>query len=262
MNRLHSRMVGLIAGLSLVLACSPLQAQEKASPGAPVVQTPASSPFLLFSTSKLDQLVSHVSYLMRAVNQPEIGGMVSIMVTQYSRGLDRDRPIGVAMTINQAGNPDPAIFLPVADMDGFLAGLAPIAGDPEDLGEGLLALEVQRRPVFLKKIDNWLVVGMQEELVKSFTAVPEQAILKLANQFDIGIRYDGQAVPSGLREMLVSQIRDSFDRGLERIDRQLERSEAEATDEAAKEKVALQRAQSSLDRRCKQCNSMRWRPSS
>jgi hypothetical protein len=219
-----------------------VSAQDKASPGA---ATAVASPVVVISTGKLDRLVSHISYLMRAVNQPEVGGLVSLMVNQYSRGLDKSRPAAVTLNLNEAGNPDPVVMLPIADMDSFLAGLAPIAGDPDPLENGVMMLEVSARPIFFKELGDWLVAGMHPDVVEKTTAVPVDSIIKLANQFDIGVRFDSKAVPPNLRDELMSQMRTAFDRGMSQqmasADRRLKQEEAEAADSETKARIAAQR---------------------
>ncbi len=96
-------------------------------------KTAVGQPTIVVSTSKVERLLQNVSYLMRTVGQPEMGGMVTLAVNQYSQGVDRSRPIGFAVTLNAVGNPTPVVMLPIADLKSFFAGLANF-GEPEDLG--------------------------------------------------------------------------------------------------------------------------------
>jgi len=171
----------------------------------------ADSPTLVVSTSKLDQLMPHVSYLMRAVNQPEFSGLANMMVTQYTQGMDKTRPIGVAVTLSEVGNPTPVVMLPVNDIDLFFNSIAQF-GQPDDLGDGLFSLDLGPTPVFALFAKEWLLVSSDEDAVTGFEFDPSSLLDKLANRYDIGVRLELQSIPDELRESLLAQMRDAFER--------------------------------------------------
>jgi len=169
------------------------------------------SPTLVVSTSKLDQLLPHISYLMRAVNQPELSGLANMMVSNYTQGMDKTRPLGVAVILSEVGNPTPVIMLPVSDIDMFFNAIAQF-GQPDDLGDGLYSLEVGPQPVFAQFSEEWLLVSPDEDAVTEFDYDPADLLGKLSNRYDIGVRLDLQSVPDELRDSLMAQMRDAFER--------------------------------------------------
>ncbi len=230
----RSRVFGGV--LLLISTIAPSFAQER-----PPTAVAVGQPTLIVSTSKIEQLMASVTYLLRAVNQPEIGGLATMTVNQYSQGLDRTRPFGVAVTLSPAGNPVPIVMLPVSDLKAFFAGLANF-GQPEDLGSGLYTMDVGLRPVFAKQLDKWLIVSQQEDSVKDFKLVPAELLQKLSSRYDIGAKLDVQSIPKQMRDVLIGQIKDSYQRNSAdqkaRLERELEKAAASASTSEEKDAIA------------------------
>lgn len=241
-----TRFATTIAMVLLISSVSMAQATATASSDSDT-DTDEATPTLVVSTSKVEQFLGHVTYLMRAAGQPEFGGMATMMVNQYSRGLDRTRPIGVAVTLNESGNPQPVVLLPVSDLEGFFAGLAQNnLGEPEDLGDGLYSLEVGPRPVFAQESEGWLVVGPEEEAVTEFEGDPTELLKNLSANYDIGVSLDVQSVPDQVRDLFLGQMKEAFSRtaaqGAAMKERELDEAEQNAKTDAEKADVAAQRA--------------------
>jgi len=235
----RSRVFGAVFLLCSAIAPSFAQERSPVTAGVGVGQ-----PTLIISTSKIEQLMANATYLLRAVNQPEIGGMATMMVNQFSKGLDRSRPIGVAVSLNPAGNPVPVVMLPVTDVSAFFAGLVNF-GQPEDLGGGLYTMDVGPRPIFAKQFDKWLVVSQQEDDVKDFKLVPADLLQSLSSRYDIGAKLDVQSIPSQMRDFLIGQIKDSYQRNSgdqkARLERELEKAAASASTSEEKDSIAKRR---------------------
>ncbi len=236
----RSRVFGSV--FLVLLSISTSIAQER-SP----VATAVGQPMLVVSTNKIEQLMANVTYLLRAVNQPEIGGMATMTVNQFSRGLDRSRPIGVAVSLNEAGNPVPVVMLPISDLKAFFAGLASAnMGEPEDLGAGLYTVDVGFRPIFAKQMDKWLIVGQQEDAVKEFKQVPADLLQSLSSRYDVGVKLDVQNVPAQIRDSFVGQLKDSYQRtnadNNAKMERELDKAGASATTEEEKDSIAKRKA--------------------
>lgn len=223
------------AAFLLISAITPSFAQDR-SP----VQVAVGQPTLIVSTSKIEQLLANVTYLLRAVNQPEIGGIATMTVNGYSQGLDRSRPIGVAVTLNSAGNPIPVVMLPISDLKAFFAGLVNF-GEPEDLGGGLYTMEVGLRPVFAKQLDKWLIVSQQEDAAKDFNLVPADLLQSLASRYDIGAKLDVQSIPTQMRDLLIGQMKNSYERSAAEMKLRLERDAASAKTNEEKDSIAKRR---------------------
>jgi hypothetical protein len=233
----NSRVLGSI--FLFVSVVAPTMAQDRSPVAVGVGQ-----PTLVVSTSKIEQLMANVSYLLRSAGQPEIGGLATMTVNQYSQGLDRSRPIGVAVTLNPAGNPVPVVMLPVSDLKAFFGGLANF-GQPEDLGGGLYTMDVGVRPVFAKQLENWLIVSPQEDAIRDFKLVPADLLQSLASRYDVGAKLDVQSIPTQIRDFFIGQIEESYQRASAgtkaRLERELEKATASASTDEEKESIRSRR---------------------
>ena len=52
-------------------------------------------PVLVVSIASVDRLLSNIGYLTRAAGTPEVGGLVTLMASQYIEGLDTTKPAGL-----------------------------------------------------------------------------------------------------------------------------------------------------------------------
>ena len=241
MRLAYSLRSRFVVSVCLALSFMTVSTAQEGPPGGVGV----GQPVVVVSTSKIEQLLANVTYLLRAVNQPEIGGMATMTVNQFSRGLDRTRPIGVVVSLNAAGNPVPVVLLPIADLKAFFAGLVNF-GEPEDLGDGLYTMDIGVRPFFAKQLDKWLLVGQQEEAVKEFKQIPADLLQSLSSRYDIGARLDVQSIPAPLRDFLLGQLKESYQRGAEdqkaKLTRELEKAETAATTDEARSAIAGRKA--------------------
>ncbi|MFN9913451.1 MAG: hypothetical protein ACK53L_12745, partial [Pirellulaceae bacterium] len=178
------------------------------------------------------------------VNQPELGGMAMMLANQYTRGLDRDRPIGVLTHLDPRGNPEAVFVIPIADLKGFFAGINTL--EPEDLGNGLYTLDVGAQPIFMKSLGKWLVVAQQEEILSRQQAIPEELLQQLANQYDLGVIFDWQSVRAEVKSLLLDQLRAGFEMGsaqlVTRTERRLDEEERGAKSDEERQAVAEKRA--------------------
>jgi hypothetical protein len=194
------------------------------------------TPAIVVSTAQLEDLVPHLSYLMRACNQAEMSGMVSLVVNQYTQGMDLTKPAGVAMTIEASGNPTPVVMLPVNDIEAFFVSIAQF-GEPEEIEEGLYTLEVGPQTVFAYHDEDWLYVSSSEDAVTKFDSDPEELLGSLAKRYDVGVRIEVDELPEDLVNMLIGQARSAFESASAQAKSQLKRDIDRATDEAEKAKA-------------------------
>ncbi|MCA9134113.1 MAG: hypothetical protein KDA45_13190 [Planctomycetales bacterium] len=170
-------------------------------------------PVAIVSLAPLDRLLEDTSYLLRACNVPEIGGLVSIMATQYTQGLDRTKPIGVSVTLD-GQMPTALIFLPISDRGQFFGALAGMGIEPEDLGDGLFEIDANRQTIFVKHTGDWLYVAQTEDALAQLPADPLRILGELPRQYNLAVRVNVQALPKELKDMATAQMRVGFQRSL------------------------------------------------
>ena len=213
----------------LVLACglanSMSSAQDKATATAKqaVAAAKAGGPVAVLSITNLDRLLSDVSYMLRACNVPEVGGLVSVMANQYTQGLDRTRPLGLSVSMD-GETPVPVGFLPVSDRAAFFDSLAAIGVEPDDLGDGLFEISAGGNAIFVKDANGWLYISQTEEALDKVPADPAAGLGDLPKRYDLAVKVNLQALPTAIVDMMTEQIRGGFERGMAE---QRDRTEAE-----------------------------------
>lgn len=175
-------------------------------------QTPQ-RPVAVVSIAPLDQLLQDTSYLLKVSNVPEVGGLVTIMANQYTQGLDRTRPIGVAITM-QDQMPSALVFLPLSSREQFFGALAGLGIEPDDLGNGLFEIDANGQTLFAKDSQGWMFIAQTEDALGQLPADPAQLLGSLPKQYDIAVNLDVQALPPELKEMAIKQMRIGLERGM------------------------------------------------
>lgn len=198
------RFLSFAAGLAVMLSAV-------AAPALRAQQT--DKPVGIVSIAPLDRLLQETSYLLRACNVPEIGGLVSIMANQYTQGLDRSKPLGVTVTMN-GPMPQALIFMPMSDRSQFFGALAGMGIEPDDLGEGLFEIDASGQTIFAKHTGDWMFVAQSEDALANLPEDPSLMLGELPRQYNLAFRINVQALPAELKNMATQQMRVGFERGL------------------------------------------------
>ncbi len=193
--------------------------------------TTESKPIVVVSIAPLSKTMPDISYIMRSAGAGGVNGMMSAMVNTYSAGLDNKRPAGVMVSMGEDQTPVAVAFLPVSDLDAFFASFETTFGEPDDLGDGMHAMTVGPQTVYALEKGEWLFVAQQEDQLESVPADPSALLEKMSERYDVGIRVDVNNIPESMKDMLMSQIRDGYERGL-----------AEQARNQSEEQAALTRA--------------------
>ena len=170
-------------------------------------------PVGIVSIAPLDRLLQDTSYLLRAVNVPEVGGLVSLMANQYTQGLDRSKPIGVSVSLD-GQTPTATIFLPMTDRDQFFGALAGMGIEPDDLGDGLFEIDASGQSIFAKHSGGWMYVAQSEQALANVPEDPAKLLGVLPQQYNVAISLDVQAVPPMYRQMAIDGMRTGLERGM------------------------------------------------
>jgi hypothetical protein len=236
MARWFSPRVGLLSLLMLVSpAVSALQAQSVFE-----------KPMAVVSIGKLEKVQPDIIYLMRAVGSPQIGGFVNIMVDQYSRGLDRERPAGVLVAM-QGETPAVVAYLPLENFDDFLEALQPF-GEPDDLGDGKYAMEVGANTVFAMKTEKWLYVGMDEGVLEGLPADPTTLVPANEESYEVSARFIVKNVPEELKTMMMDQLSNSLEQAMElQAENQTEEQQKQAEETAEQTMAQMEKSIAEMD---------------
>ncbi|QDV23990.1 hypothetical protein [Aureliella helgolandensis] len=173
----------------------------------------------IVSISPLDNLMKDVNYLLQATSFPEMGGLFGMMAKQYTRGIDGTRPIGVSVSL--AGEtPSALIFLPLSDRQQFFGALAGVGIEPDDLGDGVFAIDAGSQVIYAKDSGGWLFVAQTEGELDTVPSDPAALLGDLPSRYTVAVKVDVQAVPDELKLMAVDQMQKGFDRASEKASEQ------------------------------------------
>ncbi len=149
-------------------------------------------PVAVVSIAPIERLMQDFTYLMRTCGVPQVGGIGSMMVKQYTQGLDTKRAAGVAIQIVN-GQPVAMGFLPLSSREQFFSALAGAGQIPDDLGKGMFAFDLGGRTVYAKEQGQWLFIGQQEDDLKSPPADPSTMLGDSPTKYDLAMRINVQA---------------------------------------------------------------------
>ncbi len=173
----------------------------------------APRPIATISISPLDRLMQDTTYLLRAANVPEIGGIFMMMGNQYTQGIDRSKPLGVSVTLN-GQIPSATVFMPMADREQFFGALAGMGIEPDDLGDGLFEIDANGQTIYAKQSGSWMFVAQSEEALTNLPADPSVGLGNLPQQYNLAMRIDVQALPAEMKAWAIDQMRTGMQRGM------------------------------------------------
>jgi hypothetical protein len=171
------------------------------------------TPVAIVSIAPLDRMIKDAKYLIRACNVPEFGGVATTMASYYTQGLDQNKPLGVAISLD-GQMPVGMVFLPLSDREKFFETLAGIGIEPDDLGDGLFEIDANGQTLYAKDAGGWLYIAQSEEALSSVPANPAALLGELPKNYNIAIKANIQSLPPDLRDMAASQMKIGFDNTL------------------------------------------------
>lgn len=183
----------------------------------------------VISIAPLDSVLKDTSYLLRACNIPEMGGIVNIMAIQYTQGIDQTKPMGATVSMDSNGAPNAIVFMPMTDREQFFGALAGMGIEPDDLGDGLFEIDTGGQVIYAKEDGGWMFVGQTEDSLNSTPADPSAILGNLPQAYDIAVRINARNVPQSIKDEAMNQIRTGY-----------ERTQAQQTDQTEEERAAAE----------------------
>lgn len=196
------------AALFATVAPSTLRAQAPAA-GAGAQDKPV----VVLSITNIDRLIQDVNYVSGAVGQAQTGGIFAMMAGNFTNGLDRTRPLGVAVKMVD-GAPAPIVFLPSTDIKRFLKSMEAQLGPADELDDGTLAVAVQNNILYIRQQGTWAFGAQSQELLKGLPADPLAWLDGMGEKYDIGVRLNVQSFTPEQRQMFIDQLRQGFEQAL------------------------------------------------
>ncbi len=193
------------------------------------------SAVLTVAIAPIDTFLANVQHLLRQVGAGSVGGGLSGTINQFAGGLDRKRPIGVFVDLDENGQPQAMGCLPVTDVDQFLGQLKAF-GDTNDLGDGLYEISLGPQSVYAKHDGAWLYVGQTEDAVSDPPEGIADSLEKLIGKYDIHIQLNPQNIPDTIVSLVKTNMRAGFEQSMSMQQQSMNPDEV-ATSKAAGEQM-------------------------
>ncbi len=208
---------------------APTSAADKTDKGAVVV----------IAISAMDSLIPNVQHVARMVGAGAAAGGISTILNQYTGGLDRARPFGVFLNLDENGQPAPIGCLPIEDLTQFFDQLSGI-GEANKLGDGLYEFNFGN-PIYAKKVGKWLYVGQSEDALANLSESMGDALPKMIQKYDVRIQVNPQNVPGEVIDFVVDQMQTGLDQGMAAQRRNFDAEDAESARVASEQMIAQMR---------------------
>lgn len=212
--------VAVFAGLVV-----PSMAQQSAAPVATVVIAP------------VERTLEDVAWLIEAVNVQGFSGLVKVMGDSYTTGLDKSKPMGVIVTLEE-GMPKALVCLPNLNHKEFFEKLSEASLQVDELGKDLYEVAVGPQLLVAKVTKDWIFVGQNEEAVENVPKNPSELFGDYHTRYTMSVKIDLQQIPDELKETAIENLRAGFEGAMQNAPNQTEEQK-----EAAAEMGELQMAQ-------------------
>jgi len=212
-------------------------AQGKTAPkaAAEAVVDDTNGAVVIVALNSIDSLLPNIQHVARMVGAGAATGGMTTILNQFTGGLDKTRPIGVFVNMDENNQPSAVGCLPIEDLEAFFEQLSSVVGEPEDLGDGLYQINVGPG-VYAKKVGTWLYVGQTEDALSELPDNMGDALPKMIKNYDVRIQVNPQNIPEEAIEFVTSQIKDGMDRAVESGN--LDTDDAESARETSEYSIA------------------------
>jgi hypothetical protein len=179
-----------------------------------------SKPVAVLSIASYDRLMTDLAFIGNLTGNPDLDKNIEGMIQLFTQGqglagLDRTRPLGVALTTDGLQF-QPLIVLPVTDLKALLSALEGLVGAAQDAGDGVFELDVFNQKIYVKEKATWAYLSTAPEPLANLPKDGAEIFGDLAKNYDIAGRLHVQNVPEVFRTMLIDQLRVGVESGLGR----------------------------------------------
>ncbi len=196
----------LLPAMALALLLAPA-----ATPDAQA-QTP--KPVVAVSISGVDQLMGDIDYITEAAGVEDYGNLFKLLAAPYTVGIDKEKPWGFIMHMNEDAEPITLGFVPVKDLDVVFAALKEQIGEPRDAGNGVFEI-TDPAPMYVKEKGGFAFLSNESKHLKSLPDDPVDLLDGMEKKYDIGVRAFVQNIPREQRQWAIDQMRGQQQQALE-----------------------------------------------
>jgi hypothetical protein len=173
-------------------------------------------PVAVASIASYDEIVSNLNLVGQMTGMPTLSqgfeGVVA-MATQGQglKGLDKTKPIGVAVFLDASQTPKALIFLGATDAKALIGGLPMLQAQEKDGG---WEVPSPQGPVTMMAKGGWLFASNDADLVKTPPTDPQKILNGLDKKYAVALQINVQNVPEALRSALVEAFKANVNAAL------------------------------------------------
>jgi hypothetical protein len=178
-------------------------------------QENAVEPVAVVAIASVDEVLGDIAWLTESAGQGDFGKMVALLSGGYTVGMDKKRPLGLIVTIEN-DEAKALGFLPVRNLDALLAGLEDQVGKPEDAGDGILEVGGARgNPVYVKEVEGWAYVAQTANALANLPPIDPAAVVgDLTQDYTMAVRVNVGNIPAEMKKVAVAQMKMQVERQL------------------------------------------------
>jgi hypothetical protein len=227
-RNMRKTLLSTLAVAVLLGASSVCPAQESPSVGL--------KPVLTISSSGYDALFEDIGFIGKLGGEPEMAkGLETVlkMITEGPMsagpplpGLDKTKPWGAVVRTD--GQEFLIVgFVPVSDMKQLLQVLAPMLGEGEDAGNGVLKLQQEvppgamfamgPPPIYVKEQGGWAFISTNPDALANLPADPLKLLGGLNEKYDLALRASIQNIPAKMRQDALEMWKAGAEMGMVRM---------------------------------------------
>ena len=185
----------------------------------------ASNPVAVVVLPSYEGLLKDAGFIGKLVDRPALPAMIEGGLSIFTQGkglagMDKTRPSGLIVLPRAEGedqDPKPIGFLPVTSLKELMSSLEGLTGgklEPDD--EGIYAIEVGPKPIFVKEAGDWAFIGRNPESLENLPANPLAMLGGLEKEYEIAVRIFVKNIPEKQRKQAIEQLREGMKAGLKR----------------------------------------------
>jgi hypothetical protein len=187
---------------------------------APAVAADA-KPVAVVSIAGYDAMMSDLDFLGTLSDAPQLGQIVEGFLSFFTKaqgmaGLDKAKPIGLAVSLDPMGPPKGFAFVPVSDSEKLLDALALAIPETEELGDGFKQLKIKNSgmPLIMIEKGGWAFLSISKDHLSDLPADPSKLLGDLPSKYDLAVQINVGNVPEPLVDMAMQQIRGGASQAL------------------------------------------------
>jgi hypothetical protein len=211
------------------------QAKTASKAAVEAVADDTNGAVVVVALNSIDSLLPNIQHVARMVGAGAATGGVATVLNNFTGGLDKARPIGIFVNMDENSQPSPVGCLPIEDLEEFFEQLSAIVGEPEDLTGGLY--QINSEPVvYAKKAGSWLYVAQSEDALSELPDNMGDVLPKMIKNYDVRIQVNPQNIPEEVIEFITGQMQAGMDQAANSGN--MDADDAESAREASEQAIA------------------------